>query len=75
VGVMRVSFIPELQTNANTLEPKVYEFDELYLNKGDDFGCFEMGSTIVIVSEKEMLDILVKAGDKVKFGDTIAKLL
>jgi len=75
VGVMKVNFIPELQTNANTLKPKVYEFNELYLNKGDDFGCFEMGSTIVIVSEKEMLKLHVKAGDNVKFGQTIAKLL
>ncbi len=75
VGVMKVSFIPELQTNINAERPSVYEFDGLYLNKGDDFGCFEMGSTIVIVSEKDMLKLLVKPGQKVRFGETIAKLL
>ena len=75
VGVMKVNFIPELQTNADVEQPTLYEFDELYLNKGDDFGCFEMGSTIVIVSEKEMIEVLVKQGQKVKFGQTIAKLL
>jgi len=75
VGVMKVSFEPRIQTNANVVGEQVYEFEDLYLDKGDDFGCFEMGSTIVIISEKGMFEeILVKAGDKVKFGDTIAKL-
>ncbi len=75
VGVMKLSFIPELQTNADVEQPTVYEFDDLYLDKGEDFGCFEMGSTIVIVTEEDMLDIMVKAGEKVKFSQTIAKVL
>jgi len=75
VGVMKVSFEPRIQTDANVIGEQVYEFDNLYLDKGDDFGCFEMGSTIVILSEKDMFEtLLVKAGDKVKFGDTIAKV-
>ncbi len=75
VGVMQVSFEPRIQTNANVLGEQVYEFENLYLNKGDDFGCFEMGSTIVIISEKDMFEeILVKAGEKVQYGQTIAKL-
>ena len=75
VGVMKVNFIPELQTNADVEKPTLYEFDSLYLNKGDDFGCFEMGSTIVVVSEKDMMEVVVKQGQKVKFGETIAKML
>ena len=75
VGVMKVSFEPRIKTDANVIGEQVYEFKDLYLDKGDDFGCFEMGSTIVIISEKGMFEeILVKAGDKVKFGDTIAKI-
>jgi phosphatidylserine decarboxylase len=75
VGVMKVSFEPRIQTNADVVGEQVYEFHDLYLDKGDDFGCFEMGSTIVILSEKGMFEeILVKVGDKVKFGDTIAKI-
>ncbi len=74
VGVMRVNFIPELQTNADVSQPTLYELHDVYLNKGDDFGCFEMGSTIVIVSEKGMLEPLVKVGQKVKFGETIANI-
>ena len=75
VGVMKVSFEPRIKTDANVVGEQVYEFKDLYLDKGDDFGCFEMGSTIVIISEEGMFEeILVKAGEKVKFGDTIAKL-
>ncbi|WP_428739639.1 phosphatidylserine decarboxylase [Sulfurimonas sp.] len=75
VGVMQVSFEPRIQTNADVTTPQVYEFENTYLNKGDDFGCFEMGSTIVIVSEKDMFkEINIKMDDKVKFGQTIAKL-
>ncbi len=75
VGVMKVSFEPRIQTDADVVGEQVYKFKDLYLDKGDDFGCFEMGSTIVIISEKGMFeDIVVKAGDKVKFGETVATL-
>lgn len=74
VGVMKVSFEDRIQTNASATTPQVYEFDDLYLNKGEDFGCFEMGSTIVILSEKETLDLQITTGDNVKFAQTIAKI-
>ncbi len=45
---------------------------QMHINKGDDFGCFEMGSTIVIITEDETLDLHVKAGNDVKFAQTIA---
>ncbi|WP_457749179.1 phosphatidylserine decarboxylase [Sulfurimonas sp.] len=73
VGVMKISFEPRIQTNASVKNEQVYQFENLYLDKGDDFGCFEMGSTIVILAQKEMLELLVKHNEKVKFGDTIAK--
>jgi len=75
VGVMKVSFEPRIKTDANVVGEQVYAFKDLYLDKGEDFGCFEMGSTIVVISEKGMFEeILVEAGQKVKFGETIAKL-
>jgi len=75
VGVMKVSFEPRIKTDANVYGEQVYEFNDLFLDKGDDFGCFEMGSTIVIISEKGMFEeVSVSAGDKVKYGQTIAKL-
>jgi phosphatidylserine decarboxylase len=75
VGVMQVSFEPKIQTNAVATTPQTFEFTDLHLNKGDDFGCFEMGSTIIILAQKGMLDLDVQAGENVKYGDTIAKLL
>jgi phosphatidylserine decarboxylase len=75
VGVMQVSFAPQIQTNADVVGERVYEFDNMHLKKGDDFGCFEMGSTIVVLSEKEMFSkILVSEGDNVRYGQTIATL-
>jgi phosphatidylserine decarboxylase len=72
---MQVNFEPRIQTNAVATTPQTYTFDNLYLNKGDDFGCFEMGSTIIILAQKDMLSLNVKAGQNVKYGETIAKLL
>ena len=74
VGVMQVSFEPKIQTNAIATSEQAYEFDNLFLDKGDDFGCFEMGSTIVILAQKDTLELDVKTGDNVKFSQTIAKL-
>lgn len=74
VGVMQVGFEPRIQTNAIATTPQAYDFKNLFLDKGDDFGCFEMGSTIVILAEKDMLSASVNAGDNVKYGQTIAKL-
>lgn len=74
VGKMQLAFVPELQTNCDTLEPTVYNFEDLHVKKGEDFGCFEMGSTLVVICET-MLDALqVKNGEKVRFGETIATI-
>jgi len=74
VGVMQVSFEPAIQTNAVETTSQTYTFDGLHLNKGDDFGCFEMGSTIIILAEKDMLELEVNVGDNVKYAQTIAKI-
>ena len=74
VGVMQVSFEPKIKTNADAINSSVYEYDNLHLNKGDDFGCFEMGSTIVILAQKDMLEIDVKPLQSVKYAQTIAKI-
>jgi len=73
VGVMQVSFESAIKTNASATSPSVYEYKDLYLNKGDDFGCFEMGSTIVILAQKDMLELKDIDNTDVKYGDTIAR--
>ncbi len=75
VGVMQVSFEPRIKTNADVFESQVYSFENLHLDKGSDFGCFEMGSTIVVLAQKDALECSVKAGDTVRFSQTIARLL
>ena len=74
VGVMQVGFEPKIKTNADAEVCSEYSYKNLNMNKGDDFGCFEMGSTIVIIAEKDMLELNVKAGDNVKYAQTIAKV-
>ena len=74
VGKMQVSFEPRIKTNALADKVQIYTFEDLFLDKGDDFGCFEMGSTIVIIGEPEMFDLKIKTGEKVKFAQTIAIL-
>ncbi len=73
VGVMQVSFEPKIKTNANAFEQSVYNYENIELKKGDDFGCFEMGSTIVILAQKDMLEFEDLTGQNVKYGQTIAK--
>lgn len=75
VGVMKVGFDERIQTNADAQQSSMYEYENINLDKGDDFGCFEMGSTIVILTEKNMLKLNINTDEHVKFGQTIAKVL
>ena len=75
VGKMRVSFEPRLVSNDADAYKRPYEFHDLHLKKGDDFGCFEMGSTIVLITEKETLNLHVNSGENVKFTQTIAEFV
>jgi len=74
VGQMEVAFEPKIQTNT-TLTPSVYEYENLRLAKGDDFGCFKMGSTIIMLCEKGMCEWSVEIGENVRFGQVIAKII
>jgi len=74
VGKMEVSFEPRIQTNTSGTGI-VCEYDNLILNKGDDFGCFQMGSTIIFLGEKGAFEPSVSTGEKVKFGQTVGKVL
>jgi len=74
VGKMSVSFEPRIKTNTDTSEAKLYEYKELYLKKGDCFGYFEMGSTILLLAQNSLMTSSVDEGDKLKFAQSIAKL-
>ena len=72
VGKMEVSFEPAIQTNSDIRESVVYEYEDLTMRKGDDFGCFQMGSTIVLIAEN--MDIFVKSGEQVSFTQDVAEV-
>ncbi|MDD5212146.1 MAG: phosphatidylserine decarboxylase [Sulfuricurvum sp.] len=74
VGQMEVGFEPKIQTNT-TLTSSFYEYENLHLAKGDDFGCFKMGSTIIMLCEKGMCEWNIQTGENVRFGQTIAKII
>ncbi len=72
VGRMEVSFEPSINTNSALRESVAYEYKDFHMNKGDDFGCFQMGSTIVLIAEK--MEIFVKSGEKVSFAQDISSI-
>lgn len=74
VGEMEVNFEPRIRTNSSVLTPSMYSYQELHLSKGDDFGCFRMGSTIVMLCEKEMIELGVSSGHNVRFAQTIGRI-
>ena len=74
VGKMRFDFDARIQTNAcaNRAEA-LYEYENLDFKKGDHFGNFELGSTIVLVAQSEFLKFEIPADTSVKFGQKIAE--
>lgn len=71
VGQMTLTFEERIETNKNR-EIAVYEYENLWMNKGELLGYFKMGSTVVILFEKNSVKLDVKAGQKVKFGQRVA---
>ena len=55
---------------SNLKENKSFIFKESYLlKKGDEIGCFEMGSTIVVLSKN--WEYSIKNKEKIHFGECI----
>lgn len=72
VGKMVFTFEDRVNTNSDTIYPKVYEYEDLYVKKGDCLGYFEMGSTVLLFWEKEMVELNNIINTKVRFSDIIA---
>ncbi len=72
VGAIAFNFEADIHIRRNAIEIINYNSNEITFNKGDELGCFMMGSTIVMISEDGLLDVDVKTGDNVKFGDNIS---
>ena len=72
VGKMIFNFDSSIQTNARILQKQTYTYDDLIFQKGDELGYFEMGSTIVMIFERDYIDFEASLNQKIKFGDSIA---
>jgi phosphatidylserine decarboxylase len=74
VGKMVVSFEPAVQTNSQIREPQHYTYKAVELTKGELFGWFEMGSTILHFAQKGAIDAEVTVNQKVSFAQTLGHL-
>lgn len=74
VGKMKFEFDEKIQTNAKNLQKTLYKYENLQIKKGERLGNFELGSTVVVVSESEFLEFRLDSNESVKFSQTIAKL-
>lgn len=73
VGQMVLHFEPKLQTNARANENMVFAYDSpIEIKKGAEMGMFKMGSTIVLFAQDIQSELEI--GQKVKFGDRIARI-
>jgi len=74
VGKMVVTFEENINTNSEISEPQHYTYENLTLEKGELFGWFEMGSTILLFSQKDVFTPTLAINQKVKFAQNIGRL-
>lgn len=68
VGKMCFTFDSTIQTNAKGDLQQCYMYTNLILSKGAELGHFEMGSTIVMLFEKESIKLQAKEISSIRFG-------
>jgi phosphatidylserine decarboxylase len=74
VGQMIVTFEEKVRTNSEIREPVHYTYEDLWMERGDLYGWFEMGSTILTFSEKGSIVPEVDINQKVSFTDVLGKI-
>ncbi len=73
VGKMTLVFESRIETNS-AKDIVVYEYEDLWMNKGELLGYFKMGSTVLLFFEKDFCQLVVQSGERVRFGNQIAKV-
>lgn len=72
VGKMVVTFEENIKTNTGIRQRQYYKYDKpIRMDRAELFGWFEMGSTVLILSQKDGIEFDVEIGKKVSFGDVI----
>ena len=75
VGKIILNFENKINTNKRKNKYiNSYEYLNLSIKKGVELGYFNMGSTIIMLWEKDMVNMLVKTNDTSKFSYDIAKI-
>jgi len=74
VGKMVVTFEENVQTNSEIREARHYKYEDLWLERGELFGWFEMGSTILTFSKKGSIVPEVSINQKTRFADVLGKI-
>ena len=74
VGKMVLTFEERIRTNSDIREPVHYTYENMKLERGELFGWFEMGSTLVTFSQKGAIIPEVAVNQKVRFGDVLGRL-
>lgn len=73
VGQMVFTFEPQVETNVDSKEMQVFEYEDLEVKKGDCLGYFKMGSTVVMIWEKDLIELEALTNEKVSFGTVLNK--
>ena len=71
VGQMVFTFESAVETNSDASEIKVYEYDNLNVKKAECLGYFKMGSTVVMIWEKDSIKLKNLTNKKITFGSSI----
>ena len=71
---MKFCFDNRIQTNAMANFTQIYEYENLHIKKGERLGNFELGSTIVILSEKDAIEYNLFENKELKFSEATRKI-
>lgn len=74
VGKIIFEFEPRLETNTASMAVQVYEYQDKTIEQGAYLGSFKMGSSIVLVAQKDFLVLDRTVHEKVRVGDLIARV-
>jgi phosphatidylserine decarboxylase len=75
VGQMVVTFEEKVRTNSEIREPAHYTYKDLWVERGEFYGWFEMGSTVLTFSQKGSIFPEVAINQKVSFTDVLGKII
>ena len=75
VGKIILSFDSRVHKNVNCGKPSYYKYENLWLDKAEQIGMFMMGSTVVLIGQPDTFNIEVGQGEKIRFGEPVARLI